>query len=111
MNGSRPVTGERGKVVIPERIQLDQDVGLLRAPLLVGSTSLAVASDDPSGGPASHVVRIDGTHVVDVVDFKARVLVARRGRGRALGAHAEPADDATARFRMCSSSASPGRAT
>jgi hypothetical protein len=75
------VTGDRGKIVIPQRVRLDRDVGLLRAPMLVGSTSLSVASDNPDGGSASHLVRVDGSHVVDVVDFKARVLALAEGEG------------------------------
>jgi hypothetical protein len=76
-----PVTGDTGKAVIPKRVELDRDVGLLRAPVLVGSDGLSVASDDPAGGSASHLVRIDGSHVVDVADFKARVLSIAEGEG------------------------------
>ncbi len=47
-------------------------------------TALSVASYDagPDGVAPSHVVRIDGRHVVDIVDFKAtRVLSIAEGEG------------------------------
>ena len=52
--------------------------------MLVGPTALSVASYDAGldGVAPSHVVRIDGSHVIDVVNFKAtRVLSMAEGEG------------------------------
>jgi hypothetical protein len=80
---ARIVTGDREQVVEPRELGLDREVPGLRAPLLVGPSTLYVASDDaePANAPGSHVVRVRGTHVVDVTDFKARVLSIAEGEG------------------------------
>jgi hypothetical protein len=64
-------------------IELDQDTHILRPPLSVGSGGLSIASYDPGteGDTPSYVVRVDGSHVVDVVDQKARILSIADGEG------------------------------
>jgi hypothetical protein len=72
-----------GKALTPTRVELDQDPQLLRAPVSVGATTLSIASYDrgPDGNVLSHVVRVDGTHVVDITNFKARILSITEGEG------------------------------
>jgi len=81
--GAGSVDGDAGKVVEPRRVILDADAHLLRAPLLAGATTLSVASYDPGadGAVLSHVVRVDGNHVVDIEDFKAHILSIAEGEG------------------------------
>lgn len=86
---ARVVTGDgatgdgAGALVTPKHVVLDQDARLLRAPMVVGATALSVASYDPGpdGVALSHVVRIDGAQVRDIVDFKAHVLSIAEGEG------------------------------
>jgi hypothetical protein len=83
VTGSASVSGDSGTVVMPKRVGLDTDAHLLRPPMLVGTSGLSVASYDPGveGITPSHVVRIDGAHVDDIVDFKARILSLAEGEG------------------------------
>lgn len=83
IDGGGSVADGAGHVVRPKRAPLDQDARLLRPPLVMGATALSSASYDPGveGIAPSHVVRIDGAHVVDVVDFKARILSIADGEG------------------------------
>ncbi len=84
IDGDTAVDHGAGKAAAPAPVVLDQDPKLLRAPVLVGPTALSVASYDsgPDGVAPSHVVRIDGNHLVDIVDFKAtRVLSIAEGEG------------------------------
>jgi hypothetical protein len=84
---ARVVTGDDatgdGRTVTPRPVTLDADPGVLVGPMSVGSTSLSVASHDrgTDGAPLTHVVRIDGTHVIDVKDFKAEILSITEGEG------------------------------
>jgi hypothetical protein len=83
VTGGGAVGGDAGRVVAPRRVTLDADAHLLRAPLVAGATTLSVASYDPGadGAVLSHVVRIDGSHVVDIKDFKAHILSIAEGEG------------------------------
>jgi len=83
VRGDHAVGGDAGTPVTPTHVTLDQDPHLLREPVLVGPTALSVASYDPGadGVALSHVVRIDSTHVVDIVDFKAHILSIAEGEG------------------------------
>jgi hypothetical protein len=83
VTGNGLVSGDSGAVVVPKRVTLDADAHLLRPPMLVGTSGLSVASYDPGveGITPSHVVRIDGTHLQDIVDFKARILSLADGEG------------------------------
>jgi hypothetical protein len=83
VSGGDAVDGDAGRLERPTPIDLDADPGQLRSPLVVGSAWLSFASYDRSESvPAlSHVVRVDGQHVVDVVDFKARVISITEGEG------------------------------
>src|SRR3954454_14425771 len=84
IDGHGPVDQGGGTVRMPTLVTLDQDAHLLSGPALVGASALSVASYDPGpdGTAPSHVARIDGTHVVDIVDFKAtRVLSIAEGEG------------------------------
>jgi hypothetical protein len=79
-----PVDGNTGSRSTPTQVVLDQDPKLLRAPLLAGSIGLSTASYDPGiqGVAVSHLVRIDGTKVYDVVTFQAtHVLSIAEGEG------------------------------
>lgn len=78
---ARVVTGDGGRAVTPRPVTLDSDSGRLRGPLFVGSTALSLASEDRSEGALSLVVRVDGAHVVDIVDFKAEVISITEGEG------------------------------
>ena len=64
-------------------VTLDTDPGVLLGPLYVTSTSLSSASHDrgTDAAPPTHVVRIDGSHVVDVVNFKAEIVSITAGEG------------------------------
>lgn len=78
------VIGDAGTIVTPKRVALDQDPHLLSAPVLAGAQGLSIASYDdpgPDGVALSHVVRVDGEHVVDMVDLKAHVLSIAEGEG------------------------------
>ena len=81
---SSPVTSARRR---PERdaraVALDTDPGVIVPPVSVGSASVSTASHDrgTDGQPLTHVVRIDGTHVVDVVNLKADVVSIAEGEG------------------------------
>lgn len=84
ITGDGAVDGGQGNTATPTRVVLDQDAQLLRAPVLVGAAALSVASYDPGpdGIATSHVVRIDGATVLDIVQFKAtRVLSMADGEG------------------------------
>jgi hypothetical protein len=83
VSGGDAVNGDTGRVERPTPIGLDADPGELRSPLVVGSAWLSFASYDRGQSPPalSHVVRVDGRHVVDVVDFKARVISITEGEG------------------------------
>src|SRR5205823_5948450 len=72
-----------GRAVKPLPLTLDTDPGVLVGPMSVGATSLSVASHDrgTDGLPLTHVVRIDGDHVVDVKDFKAEIISIAEGEG------------------------------
>lgn len=82
VEGDGSVSGGAGRVVTPTRVALDVGGRPLRPPMLVGATALSTASyDGIEGVDPSHVVRIDGDHVVDTVDLKARVLSFAEGEG------------------------------
>jgi hypothetical protein len=83
IGGQGAVGGATGEVVEPARVTLDQDPMLLQAPVQVGTGGLSIASHDPGpdGAPLSHVVRVEGTHVVDIVNFKAHILSITEGEG------------------------------
>jgi hypothetical protein len=83
VTGDGSIDGDAGSTRTPTHVVLDQDAHLLRAPVLVGATAFSVASYDPGpdGVALSHVVRIDGAHVLDVVDLKAHVLSIAEGEG------------------------------
>ncbi len=84
---ARVVTGRDasadGQVVKPQPVTLDADPGVLVAPVTVGSTAVSTASHDrgTDGLPLTHVVRINGTHVIDVVNFKAEIVSIADGEG------------------------------
>ena len=82
VSGDASVT-DGGRLVTPKRVTLDVATQLLRPPLLVGATVLSVASyaPGPEGNVPSHVVRVDGAHVVDIVNLKARILSIAEGEG------------------------------
>jgi hypothetical protein len=83
ITGDGAVDDGAGTLVDPTRVALDIDPHLLRAPVFTGATALSVASYDPGadGVALSHVVRIDGAHVLDIVDFKAHILSITEGEG------------------------------
>jgi hypothetical protein len=83
VEGGDVVNGDAGRVEAPTPVDLDTDPGALRGPLVVGSAGVSVAAYDRSetGLALSHVVRVDGTHVVDVVDFKAEIISITEGEG------------------------------
>ncbi len=82
VDGNDPVGGGAGRLATPKPVVLDADPGPLQGPLFAGSSALALASYDPvESSTHSHVVRVDGTHVVDVVDFKAHVMSITEGEG------------------------------
>jgi hypothetical protein len=83
IRGDHAVIGDAGRLESPVPVELDADPGQLRGPLVVGSKGLSVASYDGSepGLVPSHIVRIDGGHLVDVVDFKAEVISIAEGEG------------------------------
>jgi hypothetical protein len=83
ITGDAAVDDGAGTLVDPTRVALDIDPHLLRAPVFVGTSALSVASYDPGpdGVALSHVVRIEGAHVVDIVDFKAHILSITEGEG------------------------------
>jgi len=83
ITGAHSVDGNTGTLVTPTHVGLDADPHLLRAPVLAGAAALSVASYDPGpdGVALSHVVRITGNHVVDVVDFKAHIVSLAEGEG------------------------------
>lgn len=72
-----------GRVETPRPVALDADPGVLLAPISVGSTSVSTASHDrgTDGLPLTHVVRINGAHVIDVVNFKAEIVSITEGEG------------------------------
>jgi hypothetical protein len=77
------VDDSAGTTLPPTEVVLDQDPQLLSEPVYVGATTLSTASYDrgPDGDVLSHVVRVDGTHVVDMANFKARILSIAEGEG------------------------------
>jgi hypothetical protein len=82
--GDGAATGDAGTDVTPKRVTLDTDAHLLSAPVLAGAQALSVASYDdagPDGVALSHVVRIEGSHVIDIVDLKAHILSIAEGEG------------------------------
>jgi hypothetical protein len=81
IDGDGAVGDDAGALSAPTPVTLDQDAHLLRAPVLVGATAFSVASYDAGPDAHSHVVRVDGTHVRDIVDLKARVLSIAEGEG------------------------------
>jgi hypothetical protein len=83
ITGGHAVDAGAGKIVAPQHVVLDQDPQLLSAPVYVGSTTLSIASYDPGpdGVALSHVVRIEGANVRDIVDFKAHILSIVEGEG------------------------------
>jgi hypothetical protein len=83
VDGDAAVANDAGRVVAPKRVTLDAKTQALRPPMLVGATALSTASYDPGieGIAPSHVVRVDGNHVVDITDFKARILSLAEGEG------------------------------
>lgn len=83
ITGDGAVDDDAGVVRTPKRVTLDQDAHLLRPPLSVGAQGLSIASYDPGveGVTPSYVVRVNGNHVVDVVDLKARILSIAEGEG------------------------------
>jgi hypothetical protein len=83
IDGDGVVDDSAGTLVTPTLVTLDQDPHLLRAPVLAGATAFSVASYDAGadGAALSHVVRIEGTDVRDIVDFKARILSIAEGEG------------------------------
>ncbi len=86
VEGNGPVGGGTGRMEIPSPVALDADPGRLQGPLFVGSSALALASyDRVESSTHSHVVRVHGTHVVDVVDFKAHVMSITEGEGAPAG--------------------------
>ena len=72
-----------GRAETPRPVTLDADPGVLLAPLSVGSASVSTASHDRGTDwlPLTHVVRIDGRHVIDVVNFKAEIVSITEGEG------------------------------
>jgi len=83
VTGDGAVDDDAGATRTPARIELDQDPHLLRPPMSAGSKGLSIASYDPGveGVTSSYVLRVDGSHVVDVVDLKARILSIAEGEG------------------------------
>jgi hypothetical protein len=82
VDGGDAVNDGAGARRTPTAVALDQDAHLLRSPVLVGATAFSVASYDGADGAAlSHVVRIEGSHVRDIVDFKARIVSIAEGEG------------------------------
>jgi hypothetical protein len=83
IDGDGDVSGDAGASRAPTQVVLDQDPHLLRAPVSVGPGGVSIASYDPGleGATPSYVVRVDGAHVVDVVDLKARILSITDGEG------------------------------
>lgn len=83
VTGDRAVDGGAGVARTPKRVTLDQDAHILRPPTSEGASGLSIASYDPGveGDTPSYVLRVDGTHVVDVVDLKARILSIAEGEG------------------------------
>jgi hypothetical protein len=83
VTGDRAVSTTNGQVRLPRPAVLDAPTGTLRAPLYVGTATLSAASDDldANGLPRSRVVRVDGSDVVDVADFKAQVISITEGEG------------------------------
>ncbi|HLM18066.1 MAG TPA: hypothetical protein VK549_09620 [Acidimicrobiia bacterium] len=83
ISGSDSVEDGAGTHRAPTVVALDRDAHLLRSPVLVGATAISVASYDPGadGAALSHVVRIEGSHVRDIVDFKARIVSIAEGEG------------------------------
>jgi hypothetical protein len=83
VTGDRAVDATNGHVRAPRPVVLDAPTGTLRAPLYVGTATLSAASDDldANGVPRSRVVRVDGSQVVDVSDFKAQVISITEGEG------------------------------
>jgi hypothetical protein len=84
---AKVVTGDdaraEGRSETPRAVALDTDPGVIVPPVSVGSASVSTASHDrgTDGQPLTHVVRIDGTHVVDVVNLKADVVSIAEGEG------------------------------
>jgi hypothetical protein len=83
VNGHGAVDDGAGVVDTPTRVQLDQDTHLLRPPMSAGVNGLSIAGYEPGleGATPSYVVRVDGEHVADVVDLKARILSIAEGEG------------------------------
>jgi hypothetical protein len=83
ITGDGAVNGDAGQIVTPTPVDLDADPGVLTGPMYVGTTYLSTASHDrgTDGVPLTHIVRIDGEHVVDVVDLKAGILSITEGEG------------------------------
>jgi hypothetical protein len=83
VEGGAAVDAGAGTTRTPMQVVLDQDPHLMRAPVLAGSNGLSIASYQPGveGMTPSYVVRVDGAHVADVVDLKARVLSIAEGEG------------------------------
>ena len=84
---ARVVTGDDanadGRAETPRPVTLDADPGVLVAPISVGSTSVSTAGHDrgTDGLPLTHVVRINGAHVIDVVNFKGEIISIAEGEG------------------------------
>ena len=83
VSGDRAVDATIGRVRAPRPVMLDAPTGTLRAPLYVGTATVSAASDDldANGVPRSRVVRVDGSQVVDISDFKAQVISITEGEG------------------------------
>jgi hypothetical protein len=83
VEGGAAVDTGAGTTRAPTQVVLDQDPHLMRAPVLAGSNGLSIASYEPGveGVTPSYVVRVEGAHVADVVDLKARVLSIAEGEG------------------------------
>ncbi len=82
ISGDGSVSDGAGSIVTPQQVTLDQDAHTLRPPLLVGANALSSASyDGIEGIDPSHVVRVDGARVVDIVNLKARILSLTEGEG------------------------------
>jgi hypothetical protein len=83
VTGNRAVNDTIGRVSAPQPVVLDAPTGALRAPLYVGTATVSAASDDldVNGVPRSRVVRVDGSQVVDISDFKAQVISITEGEG------------------------------
>jgi hypothetical protein len=83
VEGGAAVDTGAGTTRAPTQVVLDQDPHLMRAPVLAGSNGLSIASYEPGveGMTPSYVVRVEGAHVADVVDLKARVLSIAEGEG------------------------------